>query len=374
MEYKYNSPIAYMIFFIICLGFSVLINTIFLKFTKTLGIRKNTDQQTIRWESKQKPAIGGISIYIIFLLSLIAFEIIFKQGSELLNKQIIGFVGAVSLGFLMGLADDAYNTVPFLKLLTQITCGLILAFTGTFINIFSLDIFNYILTVVWVVAVMNSINLIDNMDAVSSIISIFINIAAISILVISTNLNEIYFTMLIGVSAALIGFLYHNWHPSKIYMGDTGTQFLGVFLATIGIACFWNFGDSQIIDGQIKENSTSLLSISKNLIFIILIFILPISDTATVIINRLMKGQSPMIGGKDHTTHHLHYLGLSEKHIAILFMVISFISIIMIIIISMFIANWTWLYFSLFFTYFVIVGGGLYTTTKLSKEPETEKQ
>jgi UDP-N-acetylmuramyl pentapeptide phosphotransferase/UDP-N-acetylglucosamine-1-phosphate transferase len=85
MEYKYNSPIAYMIFFIICLGFSVLINTIFIKFTKTLGIRKNTDQQTIRWESKQKPAIGGISIYIIFLLSLIAFEIIFKQGSELLN-------------------------------------------------------------------------------------------------------------------------------------------------------------------------------------------------------------------------------------------------------------------------------------------------
>src|ERR1035437_3328831 len=111
--------IEFLVFFVACLLFSFLINTLFLKFIKTLGIR-NKEETVIRWGTQSKPAIGGISFYIIFLLSIIAYPFFFDRSMYFLNLQFIGVLFASTLGFLLGLFDDAYNTKPLIKLFTQI--------------------------------------------------------------------------------------------------------------------------------------------------------------------------------------------------------------------------------------------------------------
>jgi UDP-GlcNAc:undecaprenyl-phosphate GlcNAc-1-phosphate transferase len=152
--------------------------------------------------------------------------------------------------------------------------------------------------------------------------------------------------ILLGVMAALLAFLYFNWHPSKMYMGDTGSQFLGVFLAAIGIRYLWN-----------ADLPTGDLISAKNLFLPIIVFIMPIIDTTTVVINRLGRGQSPFVGGKDHTTHALAYLGLTDGQVALVFWVLTLISLILVIIMEKFLGEWTHNYTMLFAGYFLSMFG-----------------
>ena len=145
-----------------------------------------------------------------------------------------------------------------------------------------------------------------------------------------------------------------------MFMGDTGSQFLGMFLAAIGIIFFWNN------KGIAAEEATT-----KQFTITILAFIVPISDTLTVIINRLRRGQSPFVGGKDHTTHHLSYLGLNDRNVARVYILISFISFILIYLIVNKFHKWSYLLAALFLSYFVIVFGILFAVTQL---PKTKKK
>ena len=132
----------HILFFCGAFIFSIFINSIMLRFVKTLGIR-NQNEATIRWSDQVKPALGGLGFYIVFLLSITLHSFIFSYAGGNVNFQFTGIIGATSLGFLMGLADDAYNTRPVLKFFTQLLCGLILIYSGTYINIFESNIFNY---------------------------------------------------------------------------------------------------------------------------------------------------------------------------------------------------------------------------------------
>lgn len=345
--------------FIFSLLLSILLNTIFLRFSKNLG-RRNVDEELVRWSTESKPSLGGISFYILFLVTYSVYTIFFNRGTDLLNIQHIGFLVATGMAFLMGLSDDAYNTNPFLKFMVQISCGGVLILTGTHISIFEINLFNYLVTVLWVVAVMNSINMLDNMDSITTIISVFIIFSAMVCAWRSPDFNHFYMTSLIGVSGALIGFLYYNWNPSKMFMGDTGSQFLGVFLAALGIIFFWN---NKGISGD--------EAITKQFTITVLAFIVPISDTLTVIINRIRRGQSPFVGGKDHTTHHLNYLGFSDRSVARIFTSISFVSYILIYLIVNKFQEWNYSIAAIFLSYFVLVFGSLFTITQL---PKTKKK
>ncbi len=314
-----------LLFVILTIGiafvFSFAFNLILLKFSQNLGVRSNSGKE-IRWNSLSKPSLGGISFYLIFLITFI-FLNIFNSITPLhySNLKIIGILIACTLAFLMGLADDAYNTKPLLKFIVQIVCGLILYFTNTKINIFSSEVFNFTFTIFWVVGLMNSINMLDNMDGITTIVSIVILFFVISM---SFNINLIFSPIAIlslGVLGGLFGFLIYNWHPSKMFMGDTGSQFLGVFLAIVGIENCWN-SFSYINNSWYAVNPILL-----GFIVVLTVFILPIVDTTTVFINRIKKGKSPFIGGKDHTTHHLFFKGVTEKRIAILFFTIQFIGL-----------------------------------------------
>ena len=291
--------------------FSIIINFIFLQFAQNLGIRAKLDTGN-RWSLYQKPSFGGISFYIIFLLSFTSYTIFFSSVDAFPNRIMFGLIAATALAFLMGLADDAFDTRPLLKLGVQILSSLILIYTGTYIHLFETEWLNYMLTIFWVVGIMNSINMLDNMDAVTAIVSIVIILTTIIILTLSGNYVNIYYFTLLGVLASLIGFLFFNWHPSKLFMGDTGSQFLGVFLAFVGIRFFWNTSWAETSN-----------PVAGNFILIMAIFALPLIDTSTVVINRILRGQSPMIGGKDHTTHSLTHAGFNDKQVALIFGVIS---------------------------------------------------
>jgi UDP-GlcNAc:undecaprenyl-phosphate GlcNAc-1-phosphate transferase len=294
--------------------FSLLINYILLKFARTLGIRSKNSAE-VRWDPNHKPSLGGISFYLNFLFSFIFFVLIDPDFASV-RWVVFGFVLAGSLAFLMGLSDDAFNTQPLLKLITQIVCALILVYSGVYIKLFENALINYALTVFWIIAMMNSFNLLDNMDGITGMISLCISLffALISISLKQTHSHLIIFNLCLA--GALIGFLVYNFNPSKMYMGDSGSQFIGLFLAAMGIEICWNNHSVNIMEYALAEN----------LCLVLLIFVLPITDTATVFINRIAKGNSPFIGGKDHTTHHLFFKGITEKRIALLYFGITLIS------------------------------------------------
>ena len=347
--------IIYGSFFILAVMFSWLINRLFLKFVWTLGIR-NEANEVIRWNPQSKQAVGGFSFYILCLLSIIAFSIFFDTNKVFLNLQFIGFLVATMLGFLLGLTDDAYNTKPLLKFFTQLACGIILVVTGTTISVSYLQPVNYFVTVFWVVGIMNALNMLDNMDAISSTVSISIILSALAIMILHHDLDSVYFMIMIGVLAGIIGFLFYNWHPSKMYMGDTGSQFLGVFVAAIGIKYVWN-----------AEAPTGDFISARNLLLPLIVFILPVIDTTTVVINRLAKKQSPFVGGKDHTTHALAYLGFTDTQVALIFWAISLISLVIVIISEKFLLEWSHTYTIIFSCYFLMMFLVFFLTTRVKK-------
>lgn len=316
MDEELHMIILLSLFFAISVFFSFLINWLFLKFSFNLGSRGREEGQ-VRWSSNVKPAIGGISFFIVFLISISVIGTIPRETETFLYKKLIGLMAASSLGFLIGLADDAYNTNPLVKFIGQLSCAFILIVSDVYIKVFGVDSLDFLITVIWVVGLMNSINMLDNMDGITTTTSASIILGMLLVIFtvdsISTNVYQI---MLVGVLGSLIGFLYFNWNPSKIYMGDTGSQFLGVFLAGSSILFIWNFRDFP--------NSIFEL---KQFVIPMLFFIVPLIDTLTVTIRRLMRKQSPFVGGKDHTTHHLAYLGLTDKQVAITLMSISLLSI-----------------------------------------------
>jgi len=363
--------LTYSGFFLVTVVVSCLVNSLALK-SSAWGARDKV-KKIIRWQSTTKSSFGGISFYILFLISLSVFTMLSGIGEVTENKQLIGLIAASTLAFLVGFADDAYNTIPILKFTMQICCGLILIYSGIYIDLFASPELNYAITMFWIVGIMNAMNLLDNMDAISSVVSIFIILSSMLIIYLKNDLSSVYFLLLLGVLSGILGFLYFNWHPSKIYMGDGGSQFLGLFLGAIGILYFWNLPENLNGNlGAIGNDDTSLLAISKKAIVTVLVFILPIVDTTTVFINRLSKGTSPFIGGKDHTTHHLFYMGLSNKKVAILFICISSVSVLLVNVIIRYINPWDYSYLALFSAYILLVFSLLFYTTKISSAEQSD--
>jgi UDP-GlcNAc:undecaprenyl-phosphate GlcNAc-1-phosphate transferase len=348
----------HLLFFGFTFVFSYLINGLFVKFSGTLGTKNSKGGgAVIRWGATSKPAFGGISFYIVFLVSFALYTSFFAE--EAVIQSFFGVLIATSLGFLIGLADDAYNTRPVLKFFGQVACGVILVFTDNCINIFDIEFLNQALTVLWVVGMMNSINMLDNMDAITTVVSIGVIIGALLILAFEGAYNHFYFWLLTGVLASLLGFIRFNWHPSKMYMGDTGSQFLGVFLAAIGIYFFWN-DFSNTSDGWFASSILPLL-----------MFLPSIVDTIIVVINRLTKKQSPFIGGKDHTTHHMSYMGLKDDKVAIVFFLFSLFSVAVALLVNNYLKEWTGAAKIATLLYCLAVFVVLFWITKVKEEKET---
>lgn len=343
--------------FIFTFLISIFLNNFFVKRPLKFLVKK-ANNSALRFSSQTKPIFGGISFYVIFLVVTISCLFIFNK-EVYYSAEFISLFIIITLSFFMGLADDLISTPPIFKFVVQLLCSLIFISNGIYITISPIDWINYLLTVLWVVGIMNSINMLDNMDAVASVVSLSIISGVIFFsLIFMSPISDFGMLILIGVAASLLAFLFYNWNPSKMYMGDNGSQFLGVILAWIGIVFFWN--SIPIENLQYAQNIKQALIVG-------LAYIIPLSDTTTVTINRILKKKSPFVGGNDHTTHYLHYLGLPVKWVGVLLFLLNSIGIIFSLYIIQKGTSITYNKLWVFFIFPVITFLFLFLNTKFSK-------
>ncbi len=356
-----NYFLEIILFFAGAIFVSWLINRLLLKFSRSLGIRNKNDV-VIRWSNESKPSLGGISMYLTFILTAV-FYASFHSGESLFDDQhFTGLLLASTLAFGVGLTDDAYNTKPLLKLLGQIACGAILVATGTMIEFSHSYWVDAVLTVVWVVGIMNSLNMLDNMDGITATVSLFVLLSCMIMMLLQTNFSFNYWVIiLVAEIGAILGFLFYNVNPSRMFMGDTGSQFIGLYVAFFSISGLWNIPSSMELPSW------------SGLMLVFCAFAPAFSDTLSVVINRLKKGQSPMVGGKDHTTHHLVYKGYSDFGVWKIFFFISLIAFASTLILGWLILEKNaYLYSTLGGAFFVIVFAFLYRNTLKYSPKESE--
>ena len=163
--------------------------------------------------------------------------------------------------------------------------------------------------------------------------------------------TNIWTLTLVAVIGGVLGFLYFNIHPSKLFMGDAGSQFIGLFVAFFAVKFLWNVS-------SVNESSSW-----ASIIITLIAFTPAAADTLTVVINRLKKGKSPMVGGKDHTTHHLVYSGMNDRQVWCVFVIIGFIAFILSIVMIKLIIIGVIVPLIFFLVYFVAVFLYLYRNT-----------
>lgn len=289
------------VFGIALCALSLAINFLLLRFLKTLGTKDQKAKVELRWSSQAKPTIGGISFFVgllVALLSGLALADIIYLGE---SRRILLLAGAI-VAFLMGLADDAFNTKPLLKFWIQLACGIAVYLAGAGFVFPVAEWLNLVLTVFWVVALMNALNMLDNMDGITAGVAT-VMLGGLWYLLPESALSYLVF----GMAATLLGFLHFNWSPSAIFMGDSGSQLLGFLIAALSLL-IWNNG----ID--LPE-----VSVQRTVLSMVVFTFTPLCDTAFVSWNRLAHKRSPFVGGRDHTTHNLSYLGLSERLVGFFF-------------------------------------------------------
>lgn len=291
--------IYFAVFFVISvIGYHFLIKH------KQLNLLKKKNETGERFASQSKPILGGTIFFLSLVLSYL-FYTIYGIANDCLPDYTILICGTIA--FIMGYIDDVKNYTPMFKLVFQILCAVILIANGVHVETSDNIFLNYSLTIFWVVGLMNSINMLDNMDGITTTTA---SIILVSLLGLSSGYH---IGIILGITASLIAFLIWNWHPSKMYMGDNGSQLLGLLLAYFSIVYIWNSCDS-IVGFNYEQ-----------LLFVCLTFIIPIIDTTTVAINRFLGGRSPFVGDRYHTTHCLVYSGLSIPKTVLLLDVISVI-------------------------------------------------
>ena len=249
------------------------------------------------------PRMGGLAIYCGFVLAVLS--------SLYVSREILGLLLGGTMILAVGVIDDLRQLPARTKLLGQILAAVVLVLfdiriewlTNPFGDMIYLDVFAIPLTILWVVALTNTVNLIDGLDGLAAGVS---TIAAVTIFMVALAQN--FWTVAIltaALAGSALGFLQHNFNPAKIFMGDTGSMFLGYTLAAVSVL------------GTVKSAATIALVVP------IVALGLPIMDTAFAIIRRYMSGRPIFKPDKGHLHHRLLALGLSQKQAVLLMYVIS---------------------------------------------------
>ena len=229
------------------------------------------------------PLLGGAAIYIAFIVALLWF------GERRYINEVVGiFIGATLMS-LVGVVDDKWGLGSYIKLGGQALAAAILIYSGVQIHLFGTWL-DYALTVAWVVGITNAFNLLDNMDGLSGGVAM---IAAVYFTLLATIGHQyLVGTLAAALAGACAGFLIYNWSPAQVFMGDTGSLFLGFLLAAVGIKL------------RFPANSDTITWMIP-----VLVLALPIFDTTLVFISRLRRGKNPLTTpGKDHISHRLAQL------------------------------------------------------------------
>jgi len=240
-----------------------------------------------RWHSRPTPMLGGVAIYAAFVIGFFAF------APKLPGAYVI--LAAATLLLLTGLVDDAIHIKPYVKLVLQMIAASTLVFFGLHLPWGNYEWINDVLTIFWLVGITNAINLLDNMDGLAGGISLISSVFLAITFLINGQISTAILPVLLG--GAVLGFLVFNFKPASIFMGDSGSMFVGFTLA--GTALLAETGRFR--------------SLTSVLLTPVLILMIPIFDTCFVTIARKVSGRPISRGGRDHTSHRLVALGISER-------------------------------------------------------------
>src|SRR6266542_4352704 len=242
-----------------------------------------------RWHKRPTTIMGGVAIWWAVVLTYLAFVPHTGQGWVV--------VGAASFLFLVGMVDDLIHIKPYQKLIGQVIGAAIVVNYGLALPWTRSLPANMLITIFWLIGITNAINLLDNMDGLAT------GIAAIASCFLTYNFitggQTTEAVMMAVFAAALLGFLVYNSNPASIFMGDSGSMFIGFFLASAALVN---------VTGGRSRSFVPVLAIP------ILVLFIPIFDTTFVTILRKLSGRAASQGGRDHTSHRLVALGMSERH------------------------------------------------------------
>ena len=258
------------------------------------------------------PRMGGLAIFLAFLLSVLIFADIDRQMQGIL-------LGAVMI-VVLGVMDDIMALRALPKLFVQIAAAGVAVYHGCTIqflsnpNVFSTSTYVNLgwlsipITIIWIVAITNAVNFIDGLDGLAVGVSA---ISTASLIVVSLLVSETKVAIVLcALFGACLGFIPYNLNPAKIFMGDTGSTFLGYILATLSI--------------------TGLFKMYAIISFAVPFLILgvPIFDICFAILRRLAKGQNPMQADRGHVHHRLIDMGFSQKQaVAITYMLTAILGL-----------------------------------------------
>lgn len=270
-----------------------------------------------RMHSKPIPRLGGLAIIIGFFIAVIFTLISRMIDMHFLfeDMRIPGLILGSIIIAIVGMIDDSKTLKAWVKLIFQILAALVVVFSGirieeitnpfssmgmTFLGILSIPV-----TVIWLVGITNAINFIDGLDGLAAGISSIASISLLFILFASGQTAFIFLTA--ALAGAALGFLPFNFNPAKIFMGDTGSNFLGFVLATISVM------------GLVKSYAAFAVALP------LLVLGLPIFDTAFAILRRLFNGKPIMEADRGHLHHKLIDMGFSQRQTVIVLYIVSLV-------------------------------------------------
>jgi UDP-GlcNAc:undecaprenyl-phosphate GlcNAc-1-phosphate transferase len=235
------------------------------------------------------PRLGGAAIYVGCIAALLTF------GDRFYVSQVVSILVGATLVSFLGIWDDRRGLRPLLKLLGQILATGILIMSGVQVGLLRNPVLNLAVTMLWMVGITNALNLLDNMDGLSGGVA---TVACVFFLLLAVMSGQyLVGSLAAALLGACVGFLYFNLNPATIFMGDTGSLFIGFVLAALGIK----------------------LRFPDNVVFVtwmipVVVLGLPIFDTTLVVISRLRRGLNPLTTpGKDHVSHRLVLLGATKR-------------------------------------------------------------
>lgn len=245
--------------------------------------------KTDRWHKKPTAMLGGVGIWLTVILAYFLFIPLTVYGPVILL--------ASTFLFLVGLVDDVLHIKPYQKLIGQILGSAFVVYYGLSLPWTGSVLLNMALAIFWLIGITNAINLLDNMDGLASGIAI-IAAGFLALSFVNTGqFNEALIMLLFA--GALLGFLLYNSNPASIFMGDCGSMFVGFFLASSALIN---------VSGGRSRSFLPVLAVP------ILVLFIPIFDTTFVTVLRKLSGRAASQGGRDHTSHRLVALGMSERH------------------------------------------------------------
>jgi UDP-GlcNAc:undecaprenyl-phosphate GlcNAc-1-phosphate transferase len=241
-----------------------------------------------RFSKRPTAMLGGVAIYLSVLLAFVLFVPHTREGWVVM--------GASTALFFVGLIDDFLHIKPYQKLIGQVLGASAVVYFGLLLPWGWAASVAMAVTIFWLIGITNAINLLDNMDGLAAGISA---VAAVFIAAsFADNGQTTEAVMLAVFAAALVGFLVYNSSPATIFMGDCGSMFVGFFLAS-----------SALLSASGDRGRSFIVVIAVP----VLILFIPIFDTTLVTVVRKLSGRAASQGGRDHASHRLVALGLSER-------------------------------------------------------------